>query len=510
MENITNLFKKEYLQAIFYFMLKKTSNHYEAEDLSQEVICEVLNVLNHGTVPNDFNAWVWQIARNRYARWAERKTRNYHIPIFDEISDNSDVSDNLIKSEELTELRRELQLLHSDYRKIVAEYYFNNRKISDIAEIVSLPIGTVKRKLHECRQYLKEGMKMSRTYGTRSFNPDDVRFYLTTIRSDKDLYRHNSYIEKMLSKNILLEAYDNPSTAEDLSLALGIALPYMEEEIKFLHNADLLIKDKDNRYLTNCTIISKESQIDVDNKLIEIAEKFNPLLIETIESLKDEKIFGGYQSFEDMKLSLMVMLIRCMGTNSMTKLTTAAPSTRPDGSQWDLYGFETIDRKYTTICVYEEPNHILIRMKGRKMSDLDNPLYTDEESTALKNLIKNNITDTDIPYLDKLCERNLVKKTADNKYLPMFAIINEYEKAHLLELAKKSHFDELVKLKQEYITFANERYKKDIPNYLTDKIWDNEVGLFESCAIEYAVNNGYMKMPDDSLNSAVGLLIWNL
>ena len=505
MDNVTNLLKKEYLQAIFYFMLKKTSNHYEAEDLSQEVIFEILNSLDHGTVPNDFNAWVWQIARNRYARWAERKKRNYYIPVPDEISDNSDVSDDLIKSEELTELRRELQLLHSDYRKIVAEYYFKNQKISDIAEMISLPIGTVKRKLHECRNNLKEGMKMSRTYGTRSFNPDDIMFYSNWSKGE---FGHK-YAERGIPCNILLEAYDNPSTAEDLSLALGVALPYMEEEIGILHHVGLLIKDKDNRYLTNCVIISKEAQIDVDNKLTEITSKFNLLLMETIESLKNEKIFGGYQSFDDMKLSLIVMLIRYMETNSLSANYTGKATSRPNDSEWDLYGFEKIERKYFPVNFQGMSNHLQIQMITPSMFDRDDTLYTEEESTALWNVMNDKVTDTDIPYLDKLCTRNIVKKTADNKYLPMFAIVNDYEEKHLLELAKKSHFDELVKLKQEYVSYANARYKKDIPNYLANSPWTNDSMLFEPCAIEYAVNSGYMKIPADPSNSAVGLLIWN-
>jgi len=507
LEDLVTLLKDEYLQAIFYFLLKKTSNHYEAEDLSQEVVYEILNALDHGTVPNDFNAWVWQITRNRYARWAERnkRSRNYvSISDLDDIlSDNTDVSDSIIKFEELAYLRRELSLLHSDYSKIVAEYYFNNRSITEIAEMVSLPIGTVKRKLHECRNNLKEGIKMSRTYGTRSFNPDDIMFYSNWSKGE---FGHK-YAERGIPCNILLEAYDNASTAEDLSLALGIALPYMEEEIGILHHVGLLIKDKDNRYLTNCTIISKQAQIDVDNKLTEIASKFNPLLIETIESLKNEKIFGGYQSFEDMKLSLIVMLIRYMETNSPSANYSGKATARPNDSEWDLYGFEQIERKYFPINFQGMSNYLRIQMIT--LSNFDHELYTEEESTALWNVMNDKVTDTDIPYLDKLCTRNIVKKTADNKYLPMFAIVNDYEEKHLLELAKKSHFDELVKLKQEYVSYANARYKKDIPNYLANSPWTNDSMLFEPCAIEYAVNNGYMKIPADPSNSAVGLLIWN-
>ena len=63
---------REYLGPLYYFTLKKTSNRYEAEDLSQEIICELLDALERGNRPTDVRAWVWTIARNCYARWAER------------------------------------------------------------------------------------------------------------------------------------------------------------------------------------------------------------------------------------------------------------------------------------------------------------------------------------------------------------------------------------------------------------------------------------------------------
>ena len=46
----------------------------------------------------------------------------------------------------------------------------------------------------------------------------------------------------MLYTNIFLEIYQNPQTAEQLSLELGIALPYMEDELAFLCREELLKK----------------------------------------------------------------------------------------------------------------------------------------------------------------------------------------------------------------------------------------------------------------------------
>ena len=48
-----------------------------------------------------------------------------------------------------------------------------------------------------------------------------------------------------IPNNILLQANNNPSTLEELSIELGVALPYMEEEVNLLHQATLLEKQGD-------------------------------------------------------------------------------------------------------------------------------------------------------------------------------------------------------------------------------------------------------------------------
>ena len=66
-------FCKEFVEKIYYFCLKKTSNVQEAQDLSSEIAVEVLTALGKGTIPEHFEGWVWTITRNRYAKWADRK-----------------------------------------------------------------------------------------------------------------------------------------------------------------------------------------------------------------------------------------------------------------------------------------------------------------------------------------------------------------------------------------------------------------------------------------------------
>ena len=58
-------FTENYMEKLFYFCLKKTGNHTEAEDLTQDIALQIVTALNKGTIPTSFSAWVWQIARNR-------------------------------------------------------------------------------------------------------------------------------------------------------------------------------------------------------------------------------------------------------------------------------------------------------------------------------------------------------------------------------------------------------------------------------------------------------------
>ena len=75
--NLTEHFCEEYLTKIFYFCLKKTGNEADAGDLSGIISLEILNSLSRGTKVNNFNAWVWSIARNCYAKWAIEKFYSY-------------------------------------------------------------------------------------------------------------------------------------------------------------------------------------------------------------------------------------------------------------------------------------------------------------------------------------------------------------------------------------------------------------------------------------------------
>ena len=123
----------EYMGKLYYFSLKKTSSTADAEDLTQEILTEVFTALAKGHEPNDLTSWIWKIARNRYARWADRTHRTRcDVSVDDlDLSDNTSAEDSIIAEEERALLRRELALMTKEYRTIPA-FLRNSNGILDL------------------------------------------------------------------------------------------------------------------------------------------------------------------------------------------------------------------------------------------------------------------------------------------------------------------------------------------------------------------------------------------
>ena len=351
-EYLINEFTENYMEKLFYFCLKKTSSNAEAEDLTQDIALNVITALNKGTPPTNFSAWVWQIARNRYSVWADKKhKRNATITGFDigeyEIKDEREnILDKMIHGEQLSLLRRELAFIKSDYRNIVVAYYINNRSLRDISDTLSLPLETVKKRLYRARKILKEGMDMAREFGKRSYDPEQIAF----VMNGKDGAEGQpwSIITHLLYKNIFLETYENPQTAEELSLELGIALPYMEDELEFLVREQLLRKEV-NKYQTDFCIVSREEQrarFDANKRIQKPLTEKICAFIDAYMREETTKINVGFVGYEAAKWALLVRVFDLLKFTCEKRAGIATEEShpnRPDGGKWTLTGYETID-----------------------------------------------------------------------------------------------------------------------------------------------------------------------
>ena len=253
---------------IYGYAFARLYDKDDVDDLTQEIVCEVLR--SAGKIKNDeaFWAFLWKVAENTFRRFIKQKERrNELLPLPDEDmsadaepSPEDEIIERESKSESLNLLRRELSLLTKTHREVCLSFYFRNKTCKEIAAEQGISLEMVKFHLFKTRKLLKEGIGMERQFGEKSYNPGIFR-----ISFWGDINHYCSLFNKKLPGSILLAAYYTAMTDRELSLELGVAMPYLEDELKELVEAGVLLK-KGDKYSANLVILTKDFEKDLENK----------------------------------------------------------------------------------------------------------------------------------------------------------------------------------------------------------------------------------------------------
>ena len=350
-DTLMEQYAADYMEKVFYFCLRKCGDPTEAEDLASEITCEVMAALRKGTVPANYAAWVWRIARNRYSRWAEAKSRRGQLISGDELPAEPGIvdEDDGTDPERLNTLRRELAFIREDYRRVLVAHYIEDRSVQDIADGLGIPRGTVLARLHRARKHMKEGMNMAREFGVRSYKPEEIEF-VNNCSSFGAFGQPWRILNHPLYQNIFLEVYDTPETAEELAIALGVALPYMQSELDFLVRETFLSTIETAtgvKYQTAFPIISRDAWQACNKRQVELQDELADLL----ETLVDRyvalchahgvKPYRGGQDYETAKWTLLMQALDTIQYEAFGKVNLHGWWTkRPDGGQWDIIGYQ--------------------------------------------------------------------------------------------------------------------------------------------------------------------------
>lgn len=132
-----------------------TRDPHLAEDAVQEAFLTALSKLDQLRDPKAFPGWFRQIVRTKANRIV-RKQREEPSEAPPEKGVSSPPEE-LMEREELSLVIREaLDHLPGGSRETVQLFYMAEHNCLEVAQILEIPEGTVKRRLHDARQKLKE------------------------------------------------------------------------------------------------------------------------------------------------------------------------------------------------------------------------------------------------------------------------------------------------------------------------------------------------------------------
>lgn len=142
-----------------------------AEDLAQETFIKVLNALDRYNPSYKFSSWIFKIAHNTaidqlrkkeletisldgspHAETAEQTAASTIVAVA-----TDETPEEFTASRELgREINKALAGLRPEYRTAIILWHVEGRPYDEIAEIMDLPLGTVKTFIHRARKELKQ------------------------------------------------------------------------------------------------------------------------------------------------------------------------------------------------------------------------------------------------------------------------------------------------------------------------------------------------------------------
>lgn len=140
-------------------LMRLCSDRTLADDLAQEVFLRAFRGLVGFQGRSAFGTWIYRIAYNVYLNHRTRTRRHLALP---EDYDAHAAAPEDAMSAPRADLRRDLEgaieALPERYRAVVVLYYLHEVSYPEIAEILDLPLGTVKTHLHRAKRMLRRAM----------------------------------------------------------------------------------------------------------------------------------------------------------------------------------------------------------------------------------------------------------------------------------------------------------------------------------------------------------------
>ncbi|AZB41414.1 sigma-70 family RNA polymerase sigma factor [Bacillus sp. FJAT-42376] len=162
-----NMLISKYYQEIYSFVYKQSLDSELSLDLTQEIFIRVLKSIHHyNAAKASFRTWLYRIASNRlidYYRSKSYKYRQLSEPINDhDFEMEEDMMLSLEYKEDVQNILRLLNQLEMSSQQIVRLKLFAEYTLKEIAEIVQVPLSTVKSRYYTALKLIKKEMKEDR------------------------------------------------------------------------------------------------------------------------------------------------------------------------------------------------------------------------------------------------------------------------------------------------------------------------------------------------------------
>ncbi len=145
-----------YRDAIHRLFVQRLGGVSDVDDLLQDTFIKVYINLHRYRAEYTFGQWVYTIARNTFIDFMRRRQDDLSI---DErfsapASSAPTPEESVINLQQRTQIEYYFSRLSPRYRQLMEMRFFDEYSYEEIAEKLSLPLGTVKTQIHRAREQM--------------------------------------------------------------------------------------------------------------------------------------------------------------------------------------------------------------------------------------------------------------------------------------------------------------------------------------------------------------------
>ena len=154
---------RRHQKAIFNLVYRLLGNYDEAAEVAQEVFLSAFKSIHQFRGEANFSTWLYRIGLNHAStrRKSLNSTQQRHIPLdgTEVIADGTvDPAKNVEHKEIQQRVQQALNSLDPEDARIILLRDLQDVPYEDVAEMLDIPVGTVKSRLHRARQALKTSL----------------------------------------------------------------------------------------------------------------------------------------------------------------------------------------------------------------------------------------------------------------------------------------------------------------------------------------------------------------
>ena len=147
----------EYRKKVMGYIRARIRSFADAEDLCEDVFEKIQRKLgDFDESKASLNTWVFTITRNTVIDYFRRSKPSEELD--ENLSDDSEVDENLLQNESLEELAAALRRMPEELRDLIVLRYYDNRPLTEVAEMMGLSYGAVKLRHQKALGLLRKAL----------------------------------------------------------------------------------------------------------------------------------------------------------------------------------------------------------------------------------------------------------------------------------------------------------------------------------------------------------------